>query len=134
MNPSTETKTAPPNVEDPFRYGWRYLRHEGADGSVSFEQVPLTAKDLLYPQEDDFVVNNEAHDKNCGTIHTAYWCEPPDERAAVSYMITAWTGKCPACKRLVRTWLCSKAKQRPIRLSGPITCAARDRRLCWRSR
>ncbi len=33
---------------DPYRYGWRYMRVEGPDGSVSFDQVPLTLEDVLF--------------------------------------------------------------------------------------
>jgi Uma2 family endonuclease len=48
--------------EDPFRYGWRYLRHDRPDGAVEFEQVPLTLEDVLYPQEEDFIVHTSEHD------------------------------------------------------------------------
>jgi Uma2 family endonuclease len=54
------------NVElDPFRYGWRYLRHEYPDGNVEMEQVPLTLEDVLYPEVGDFVVHSKAHEDRC---------------------------------------------------------------------
>ncbi|WP_439623504.1 Uma2 family endonuclease [Gemmata sp.] len=45
-----------PTADDPFALGWRYT----PDGDPEW-RVPLTEEDLLYPQEADFVVNNEAH-------------------------------------------------------------------------
>ena len=45
-----------PTAADPFARGWRYTNGRGEEG-----RVPLTEDDLLYPQEDDFVVNNQAH-------------------------------------------------------------------------
>src|SRR3712207_2252800 len=38
---------------DPFPYGWRYVQHTLPDGSVRFEQVPLTLEDVLHPQGGD---------------------------------------------------------------------------------
>jgi colicin import membrane protein len=52
-------------VADPFRYGWRFVRQKGPDGVVRAERVPLKKEDLLYPQEEDFVVHNPAHDQDC---------------------------------------------------------------------
>lgn len=51
------------NGAAPFRYGWRYLRHQRPDGSETFEQVPLTLEDVLHPQEGDRVMHSEAHQR-----------------------------------------------------------------------
>ena len=52
--------------DDPFRYGWRYVRRVQPDGTTVIDQIPLTFEDLLYPEEDDFVVQDavckDAHD------------------------------------------------------------------------
>ena len=54
--------TFPADAEnDPFRYGWRYLRREEADGTEVWERVPLTLEDVLHPQEEDFIAQNAAH-------------------------------------------------------------------------
>jgi hypothetical protein len=37
---------------------------------VEHEQVPLTKADLLHPQEGDFIVNNEAHHRDCRYLET----------------------------------------------------------------
>jgi hypothetical protein len=47
--------------DDPYRYGWRYVRRTGPDGKETTELVPLSYEDLLYPEEGDFVVDNPLH-------------------------------------------------------------------------
>jgi Uma2 family endonuclease len=51
--------------DDPFRLGWRYVNKVGPDGKVESVQVPLTEEDVLHPQEDDFIVQDYAHDRDC---------------------------------------------------------------------
>ncbi len=46
---------------DPYRYGWRYVRVVGPDGIETFDQVPLTLEDVLFPEEGDFIVQTEGH-------------------------------------------------------------------------
>jgi colicin import membrane protein len=54
----------PPPEPDPFRYGWRYVRTIGPDGSEIFDQVPLTPEDVLHPEEGDYIVQNDPHDND----------------------------------------------------------------------
>ena len=49
--------------QDPFRYGHRWV--EGPDG---YEMVPLAYEDLLDPQEDDFVTDDNLNRKLAGTF------------------------------------------------------------------
>lgn len=70
MPTSAETQATQPAVVaaspgDPFRYGWRYVRHERPDGSYEIEEVPLTLEDLLHPEEGDHVTHSEAHQRRC---------------------------------------------------------------------
>lgn len=51
-------------LDDPFRLGWRYIREVGTDGQETYRQVPLTERDLLFPQEGDFVVQRDAHTRD----------------------------------------------------------------------
>jgi Uma2 family endonuclease len=49
---------------DPFFYGWRPVQRTRADGSTYLENIPLTQKDVLHPQEGDVIVQNTAHDRD----------------------------------------------------------------------
>ncbi len=54
----------PPQEPDPFRYGWRYVRIQRPDGTESFDQVPLTLEDVLFPETGDFIVQSDPHDND----------------------------------------------------------------------
>jgi len=58
----THARQALTEEADPFRYGWRYVRVQESDGSESFEQVPLTLEDVLFPEIGDFIVQTDPHD------------------------------------------------------------------------
>jgi colicin import membrane protein len=55
---------------DPFRYGWRYAWQAGPNGQWKRVRVPLTQADVLHPQEDDFIVQNPAHEEDCHYLKT----------------------------------------------------------------
>ena len=55
----------PGSEADPFRYGWRYVTVKQADGRVEREPIPLTLRDLLFPQEGDFAVQYWSHIEDC---------------------------------------------------------------------
>ena len=63
INPHFLPPPLPP--EDPFRLGWRYVPRTRADGSTVLHQVPLTAEDVLHPEEEDFIMHTTAHDEDC---------------------------------------------------------------------
>jgi colicin import membrane protein len=70
---STLLKTTTPGERlelDPFRYGWRYVRQPGPDGNMVPIQVPLQQEDVLHPQEDDFIVQNDDHRRDCRYLET----------------------------------------------------------------
>jgi hypothetical protein len=46
---------------DPFRLGFRYRLSTSAEGREVVEQVPLSAEDILYPQEGDVVSDGFPH-------------------------------------------------------------------------
>ncbi len=50
----------PREIEDPFRYGSRWVQVETPEGS-RFEEVPLTLEDLFDPQEGDLVTHSTLH-------------------------------------------------------------------------
>jgi colicin import membrane protein len=61
---------APTPQEDRWYYGWRYVEQPGPDGLITTVQVPLTEEDVLHPQEDDFIVQNPAHEEDCHYLRT----------------------------------------------------------------
>jgi len=66
-----QTPPPPAEQDDPWRIGWRYVRREGPDGQVKVERVPLRQEDLLYPEEEDFIVENPAHEDICAYLRGA---------------------------------------------------------------
>jgi Uma2 family endonuclease len=56
-------RRSPADEPDPFRYGWRYVRITRPDGTEEFDQVPLTLEDVLHPEEGDFIVQSDPHDR-----------------------------------------------------------------------
>ena len=57
----TRRRPATAGVEDPFRLGFRVRRVTRPDGGEVLEQIPLTAEDLVYPQEGDHVTQGMPH-------------------------------------------------------------------------
>jgi hypothetical protein len=55
---------------DPFRYGWRYVWQTDSAGVRRHVQVPLKQEDLLHPQEEDFIVQNPAHNADCAYLQS----------------------------------------------------------------
>jgi len=85
---------------DPFRYGWRYVRRELPGGEEVFEQVPLTLHDVHYPQEEDFIVHNDDHERIRWYLYGALSARFVDDPATVvlTEMRVAWAT--PAVKPL----------------------------------
>ncbi len=54
-------RAAPSDAEDPFRLGFRERLTTTSDGREVFEQIPLTAEDLVYPEEGDVVTQGVPH-------------------------------------------------------------------------
>ena len=57
---------------DPFRYGWRYVRVQGSDGTESLKQVPLTLKDVLFPRTGDFIAQTDLHDSDLNYLKDVF--------------------------------------------------------------
>jgi colicin import membrane protein len=83
MHRPRRDKSPPPRQEedDPFRYGWRYVRRRLPDGSEVVDQVPLSEEDVLYPEEDDFVVQKPPHLRDffyCYGALDSFYADRPD--------------------------------------------------------
>jgi Uma2 family endonuclease len=59
--PSPAPAQPPPRQENPFPYGWRYVKQQRPDGSEELVQVPLTLEDNLHPQEGDAIPEDDLH-------------------------------------------------------------------------
>jgi colicin import membrane protein len=59
----TEATIYPP-ADEPFFYGYRYVFSQD-DGEEDVEQVPLTLEDVLHPQIEDHVSQNDTHTLFC---------------------------------------------------------------------
>jgi len=65
---STAPPSGPKAQENPFLYGWRFLRHVQPDGTIELEQVPLTLEDVLHPQEGDETLETPRHEMECSYL------------------------------------------------------------------
>ena len=73
---TTTVQSGVTEADDPFRYGWRYVRRIQPDGTEVIDEVPLTLEDLLYPEEGDFVVQEPWHTQDftyCYSALTAWF-------------------------------------------------------------
>ncbi len=66
--PQRWTPTPPPpypgGENDPFHIGWRYVRRTHPDGIDTYDEVPLSWDDLLYPEEEDKVPEPYRHTRD----------------------------------------------------------------------
>ena len=49
--------------DDPYRYGWRYVERKLPGGKIDFDQVSRTLEDVLHPEEGDFIVQTDLHER-----------------------------------------------------------------------
>jgi Uma2 family endonuclease len=63
-------RTTPPEVpaDNPFCYGWRFVRKTLPDGREHLVQVPLTLEDVLHPKEGDVIPERHQHEGERGDL------------------------------------------------------------------
>ncbi|PDV97844.1 Uma2 family endonuclease, partial [Candidatus Viridilinea mediisalina] len=78
--------------DDPWRYGWRYVRRPGAPEDAPLEQVPLTLEDVLHPEVGDFIVHSDRHetDRMYLTQILRAQLEPQGQAVVLSDVRVAW--------------------------------------------
>ncbi|MEW5987500.1 MAG: Uma2 family endonuclease [Chloroflexota bacterium] len=72
---------APPSIEEPLLYGYRWRRTVRPDGTEVSTQVALTAKDFLNPQEGDVMPQSTLHETltaNLRDMLRLYFANRPD--------------------------------------------------------
>ena len=57
-------RRSPREKPDPFRLGWRYVGSGNSNGTKKSVRVPLTAEDLLHPQENDQIPENTTQERD----------------------------------------------------------------------
>lgn len=68
---------------DRFRFGWRTRPRITPEGKVEYERIPLTAYDILHPQEGDFRVHNHEHHLFCRYLDNIISAQIADVPGAV---------------------------------------------------
>jgi Uma2 family endonuclease len=81
--PVTPVGPEPGPGDDPFRYGWRYVKNVKPDGTVDYDQVPLTLEDLLFPEEGDFTVQLESHKRDWVFLNLVFDAQLAGDPSAV---------------------------------------------------
>ncbi len=86
------TAPTPLPEDDPFRYGWRYVRRPTPDDPDHLEQVPLTLEDVLHPEVGDFIVHSDRHetDRMYLTAVLRARLEPHGQAIVLSDVRVAW--------------------------------------------
>ncbi len=80
---SSVSKSRPARAkDDPFQFGWRYVRVKGPDGTVSEEQVPLTEEDVLFPKVGDYIVQTNPHDDDVSYLKQVSRAQRKRDRTA----------------------------------------------------
>jgi len=88
----TTTQATPQPADDPFRYGWRFVRRPTPDDPDHLEQVPLTLEDVLHPEVGDFIVHSDRHetDRMYLTAVLRARLEPDGQAIVLSDVRVAW--------------------------------------------
>jgi Uma2 family endonuclease len=91
-SPTAAPSPAPPEPDDPYRYGWRYVRRELPDGNIVVEQQPLTLEDVIHPQEGDQVTESQPHERRRRYLADVFEARLSDDPTAVvlSDVRVAW--------------------------------------------
>src|SRR5262245_11207201 len=58
----------PTDEEQPFKYGWRFVKRVLPDGTTALDEVPLTLEDVLHPQEDDVIPERSLQEQERGYL------------------------------------------------------------------
>jgi colicin import membrane protein len=83
VQPRSAATPAPDTLSDPFELGWRELVHYLPDGSHKVERQPLTRWDILHPQEGDFRLHTDEHERFCIYLYNLLTRQVADDPHAV---------------------------------------------------
>jgi len=83
MSTASKSRSSKPRKLDPFQYGWRYVDIVSSDRTVVNEQVPLTLRDVLFPELGDFIAQSSGHDSDVGYLKDVFGSRLSAQRTAV---------------------------------------------------
>jgi Uma2 family endonuclease len=63
-------------VDESFPFGWRYVQRTMPDGSIDFDQIPLTLEDALHPQEGDVIPETTVHNRDRAYLTEVFESRP----------------------------------------------------------
>ena len=89
VSPSRPRKRPKPN---PYRYGWRDVCVIAPDGTETFQRVPLTLQDVLFPKTGDFIVQTDAHNSDTAYLKEVFKSRLAGHRTAavISDCLVDW--------------------------------------------
>jgi hypothetical protein len=92
MNRIAEATPPAPAEADLYRYGWRYVKRTLPEGTVEFDQIPLTLEDVLHPQFEDVIPQNSAHGKDRCYLFDVLNCRVAEDATALvlSDVLVVW--------------------------------------------
>ncbi len=77
-----QAQSASPTEAAPC-YGWRFIRRELSDGTIRWEQAPLTYEDVLHPEEGDQVIHSSLHQRRWHYLREVFERQLADDPTAV---------------------------------------------------
>jgi colicin import membrane protein len=73
----------PPPKDDPYRFGWRDVVRTDASGRTTVTRIALTEEDILHPQLDDHLTQNQPHGDDVLYLKDAFDVQLANEQGAL---------------------------------------------------
>jgi len=80
---SPQTPGPAASSDNPFRYGWRYVKRSLPDGTIELDQVPLTLEDVMHPREGDIIPEIPRHEQERGYLTWGFRARRPHDASVV---------------------------------------------------
>ncbi len=81
LSPTDLNEPVDPN--DPFPYGWRYVKRLSPNGAGQLKKTPLTLEDILHPEEEDCHLPSDPHTEDTCYLRNSFRIRLVKTRGAV---------------------------------------------------